>query len=343
MQAVLRAIAGCLLLLAFQPALAVVAGHCTTTLSEEQQRYLDACLRRGAQCTDYWPGYPEDLQDCERLRKWLAKASTMPQPMRDEIFGTVPAPDSAGTQTPQAAANTADAPWKNLPRSQEGSAPRPVANNVAGATAADYAGASSQLDPEQAKAAGLAFWTGQILQIADIVTEANRSPVPKPRTVTPPATTAGNVASNPPPAATASAANRREEIVYQNHQNATNANCVELRGNHMANKCGETLLIAFCVTSPQQTKNFFDASDAMACGSGGGLDNIHAGKSHGLVLYGVIQYFACPYTDYYTPARMKTKLSPQGYYWGTCGNDGGFTGGKVGWTMGGTLLSHQPK
>jgi hypothetical protein len=152
--------------------------------------------------------------------------------------------------------------------------------------------------------------------------------------------TQNTTASNTPP--TSNSTSGKEEITYLNYQNSTNSNCVEVRGNSLANKCDQTLLIAFCVTNPQQTKNFFDGSDAMRCGSGGGLDNISAGKSHGLVLYGVIQYFACPYTDYYTPARMKTKLTPQGYYVGTCGNDGNLTGGKVGWTIGGTVVS-QPK
>lgn len=52
---------------------------------------------------------------------------------------------------------------------------------MTGATVSDYAGASSQLDPEQARAAGVAFWTGQIVQIAGIVAEANRAPAGTPR------------------------------------------------------------------------------------------------------------------------------------------------------------------
>ena len=55
--------------------------------------------------------------------------------------------------------------------------------------------------------------------------------------------------------------------------------------------------------------------------------------------YGYIIYYACPYTDYYTPARMKTSFGFEGglgLYRGTCGDGDRLSNN---WTIGGTLVS----
>lgn len=169
------------LLMPQMAAMAADVGRCAGTLSDEQRRYLRVCLDRGAQCTDYWPGYPDDLADCARLQKWLTKAMTMPPGMRHEIFGPMPERVAGSPEEPAPSGKGTPPAWKSLPRSQDSAAPRPVAGPMTGATVSDYAGASSQLDPEQARAAGVAFWTGQIVQIAGIVAEANSAPAGSPR------------------------------------------------------------------------------------------------------------------------------------------------------------------
>jgi hypothetical protein len=63
------------------------------------------------------------------------------------------------------AAEAAVPAWKKLPRSQ-GPAPKTVCMDSS-TTAADYSGASGRIDPEQAKSAGVRFWTGSVGQIAD--------------------------------------------------------------------------------------------------------------------------------------------------------------------------------
>lgn len=59
------------------------------------------------------------------------------------------------------------AAWKSLPRSQDASAPRDV-GAVSGASAADYAGTSQQINPDQAAAAGMKFWLGAALMAGAI-------------------------------------------------------------------------------------------------------------------------------------------------------------------------------
>lgn len=178
------------LLMSQMAAMAADVGRCAGTLSDEQRRYLQVCLDREAQCTDYWPGYPDDLADCVRLQKWLTKAMTMPPGMRHEIFGPVPEHVAGSPEEPAPSGKEAPPAWKSLPRSEDSAAPRSVAGPMTGVTASDYAGASSQLDPEQARAAGVAFWTGQIVQIAGIVAEANRAPAGSPRSFAVPITNA---------------------------------------------------------------------------------------------------------------------------------------------------------
>lgn len=57
--------------------------------------------------------------------------------------------------------------WKNLPRSQDAGAPRAV-GSVSGSSATDYAGASTQINPDQAAAAGMKFWLGAALMAGTI-------------------------------------------------------------------------------------------------------------------------------------------------------------------------------
>jgi len=149
------------------PVFAVEESRCAAMLSPDEAQHLQACVARGAQCTDYWPGYPDDLADCERTRKWLAKAMKSPEPMRSEIFG---APATAARPAAGVPA------WKSLPRSQDVSAPRAV-GSVAAATASDYAGASGKLDPSQSKAAGVNFWLGSVPQMIGLAVSGEVPPV----------------------------------------------------------------------------------------------------------------------------------------------------------------------
>lgn len=173
------------------PVFASEESQCAAVLSADEAQHLKACIARGAQCTDYWPGYPDDLADCERTRKWLAKAMKSPEPMRSEIFG---APATAAKPAAGVPA------WKSLPRSQDASAPRAV-GRVAAASASDYAGASSNLDPSQSKAAGVNFWLGSVPQMIGLAVSGEVPPVhPEPARSTGTASAAGSRA--PPPAVT---------------------------------------------------------------------------------------------------------------------------------------------
>lgn len=354
MQAVVRGIALWLLLLAYQgAAMAVDAGRCAATPSDEQARYLNACFARGAQCTDYWPGYPEDLNDCARLQKWLAKAMTMPQTMRHEIFGPMSGQATASGEAPAPSTEGGAPAWKNLPRSQDSAAPRAVAGAVAGATATDYAGASSNLDPEQAQAAGVAFWTGQLVQVAGIVAEAKRAPVSEPRSLALPASAGGSRHAAPgeangqramatagpalavnSPGVTRSGVSGSQESQSQRRPYKANANaCISLRGNQIVNTCSKMVWVTFCVTDPRQTKNFFDSSDAFKCPNGG-LENISGHGANGLIWHGWVHYFACYGDDigtmktnfYGTEPRAAAPGTLQGSYTGTyhglCGGAG---------------------
>ena len=173
------------------PVFAVEESQCAAVLSADEAQHLKVCTARGAQCTDYWPGYPDDLADCERTRKWLAKAMKSPEPMRSEIFG---APTTAAKQAAGVPA------WKSLPRSQDASAPRAV-GRVAAASASDYAGASGNLDPSQSKAAGVNFWLGSVPQMIGLAVSGEVPPVhPEPARNTGTASAAGS--REPPPAVT---------------------------------------------------------------------------------------------------------------------------------------------
>lgn len=73
----------------------------------------------------------------------------------------------------------AAAAWKSLPRSQDASAPRAV-GTVSGSSAADYAGASRQINPDQAAAAGRKFWLGAALMGGAISQMEGAMPGPLP-------------------------------------------------------------------------------------------------------------------------------------------------------------------
>lgn len=174
------------------PVLASEKSQCAAVLSADEAQHLRACIARGTQCTDYWPGYPDDLADCERTRKWLAKAMKSPEPMRSEIFGM---------SAPAAKPAVGVPAWKSLPRSQDASAPRAV-GSVVSATASDYAGASGKLDPSQSKAAGVNFWLGSVPQMIGLAVSGEVPPVhPEPARSTGSVSTAGSRAQ--PPAVTA--------------------------------------------------------------------------------------------------------------------------------------------
>lgn len=149
------------------PVVASEESRCAAVLSPDEAQHLKACIARSTQCTDYWPGYPDDLADCERTRKWLAKAMKSPEPMRSEIFG------APATASKPAAGVPA---WKSLPRSQDASAPRAV-GAVAAATASDYAGASGKLGPSQSTAAGVNFWLGSVPQMIGLAVSGEVPPV----------------------------------------------------------------------------------------------------------------------------------------------------------------------
>lgn len=70
------------------------------------------------------------------------------------------------------------------------------------------------------------------------------------------------------------------------------SHCVTERNNRLHNKCSYPVDVGFCVTNPQQTKNFFDGSDAFQCPNGG-LSTLRPGKSEGNILHGTVHWFAC--------------------------------------------------
>lgn len=325
--------------------------HCAAELSEQERRYLETCVARGHQCTDFWPGYPDDLNDCARVQKWLAKAMTMPPSMRDEMFGAMPGSAAAATPEQPAAPLQATPAWKSLPRSHDGAAPRAVAGNVSGATSKDYAGASSNIDPAAAQAAGLGFWTGQIVHIADTVAVANRDPIATPRPVSAPAQLPptsqpapnGGVNSRAvtstssamvPDSSSQDGPTMPVSVTAQRVPYKANANaCIGLRGNQLVNNCPMGVWIAFCVLNPQQTKNFFDSSDAFKCPAGG-LELISGNSANGLIWHGSVNFFACYADDigtmktnfYGTEPRPAEHGTLQGTYTGAyhglCGGPG---------------------
>ena len=75
-------------------------------------------------------------------------------------------------------------------------------------------------------------------------------------------------------------------------QRGNDSSCVQLRSSQMWNACNFTVEVSFCVTQPQQTKNFFDNSAAFTCPRGG-LSGIGAGRSEPNILHGHVHWFAC--------------------------------------------------
>lgn len=104
----------------------------------------------------------------------------------------------------------------------------------------------------------------------------------------------------------------------QRHPYRANANsCIGLRGNQLVNNCSKAVYIAFCVSNPRQTKNFFDASDAFKCPNGG-LESIPANSANGLIWHGYVHFFACYASEI---ASMKTiwRSGQPGTFNGLCG------------------------
>jgi hypothetical protein len=323
--------------------------RCAAELSQEEQHYLEACVARGRQCTDFWPGYPEDLNDCVRVQKWLSKAITMPPSMREEMFGAVRGPAAAASPVHTAAPVHSTPAWKHLPRSQDSAGPREVAGSVSGATATDYSGASSNIDPAGAKAAGLGFWTGQIVQLADTVEVANREPTVTPRSMSAPAQVppmspptphgGDNSGAVSPKASSADhdshnydEPSTRVSVTPQRLPYKPNANaCVGLSGNQLVNNCSKAIWIAFCTLNPRQTQNFFDSSDAFKCPKGG-LESISGNGRNGLVWHGWVQFFACYADDIGTMKTSFYGVEPRAAAPGTL--QGSYTGAYHGFCAG---------
>ncbi|RIX77898.1 hypothetical protein [Acidovorax cavernicola] len=72
----------------------------------------------------------------------------------------------------------------------------------------------------------------------------------------------------------------------------TDSHCVTGKDNTLFNKCSYSVDVGFCVENPQQTKNFFDGSDAFRCPNGG-LSTLGPGKKEGNILHGTVHWWAC--------------------------------------------------
>ena len=72
----------------------------------------------------------------------------------------------------------------------------------------------------------------------------------------------------------------------------TDSHCVIGKNRTLFNQCDYPVDVGFCVENPQQTKNFFDSSDAFKC-PGGGLSTLGPGKEEGNILNGTVHWFAC--------------------------------------------------
>lgn len=72
----------------------------------------------------------------------------------------------------------------------------------------------------------------------------------------------------------------------------SDSHCVVGKDNTLFNQCGYAVDVSFCVENPQQTKNFFDSSDAFRCPNGG-LSTLGPGREEGNILHGTVHWFAC--------------------------------------------------
>lgn len=72
----------------------------------------------------------------------------------------------------------------------------------------------------------------------------------------------------------------------------TDSHCVIGKNRTLFNQCDYPVDVGFCVENPQQTKNFFDSSEAFKCPDGG-LSTLGPGKEEGNILNGTVQWFAC--------------------------------------------------
>lgn len=72
----------------------------------------------------------------------------------------------------------------------------------------------------------------------------------------------------------------------------SDSHCVVGKDNTLFNQCGYAVDVSFCVEKPQQTKNFFDSSDAFRCPNGG-LSTLGPGREEGNILHGTVHWFAC--------------------------------------------------
>lgn len=92
------------------------------------------------------------------------------------------------------------------------------------------------------------------------------------------------------------------------------SSCISEKNSRMVNICDFDVEVAFCVENPQQTKNFFDSSDAFKCPNGG-LSTVPAGQSEPNILHGQVQWFACSTVD---TATMQTRYEAGSGYKGKC-------------------------
>lgn len=97
----------------------------------------------------------------------------------------------------------------------------------------------------------------------------------------------------------------------------TDSHCVVEKNRTLFNQCDYPVDVGFCVENPQQTKNFFDSSDAFKCPNGG-LSTLLPGREEGNVLNGTVHWFACA-----TKHRGAAKWSyvPGSGYRGNCTKD----------------------
>ncbi|MDP9896885.1 hypothetical protein J2W32_006093 [Variovorax boronicumulans] len=97
----------------------------------------------------------------------------------------------------------------------------------------------------------------------------------------------------------------------------TDSHCVVGKNRTLFNQCDYPVDVGFCVENPQQTKNFFDSSEAFKCPDGG-LSTLAPGKEEGNILNGTVHWFACATTHRGTAGW---KYVPGSGYKGHCAAD----------------------
>ena len=107
--------------------------------------------------------------------------------------------------------------------------------------------------------------------------------------------------------------------VMQAHASSdgTDSHCVVGKNRTLFNQCDYPVDVGFCVENPQQTKNFFDSSEAFKCPDGG-LSTLGPGKEEGNILNGTVQWFACSTAHRGTAGW---KYVPGSGYKGHCARD----------------------